>query len=152
MHVKIYIWKWIACITATFALVMPAGAQTNAGQVTTNVVQLTNAAVAVATNAVTNTAAQTAARSASRGDGGYLGLIIWGAVIAGVFAFLWSKGYLIKIRNYVDETQEELKKCSWPSREELKGSTVVVMITIALLGLFTVGVDWVLSSFMRLIT
>jgi preprotein translocase SecE subunit len=45
-----------------------------------------------------------------------------------------------------------LKKCSWPSREELKGSTVVVMITIALLGLFTVGVDWVLSSFMRLIT
>jgi preprotein translocase SecE subunit len=69
-----------------------------------------------------------------------------------VFGFLWSKGYLVKIRNYIEETQEELKKCSWPNREELKGSTVVVMVTITMLGLFTVAVDWLLASLMRLIT
>ena len=97
-------------------------------------------------------AAAPAARTASKGGNEYLGLIIWGVVIAAVFGFLWSKGYLVKIRNYMEETQEELKKCSWPNREELKGSTVVVMVTITLLGLFTVGVDWLLASLMRLIT
>lgn len=81
-----------------------------------------------------------------------LGLYIGIAVVAGVFGFLWSKGYLVKIRNYIAETQEELKKCSWPTVEELKGSTVVVMVTLALLGAFTVGVDWLLSMVVRLIT
>jgi preprotein translocase SecE subunit len=133
--VKKYILGWIACIMASVVWV---GAQTN-------VALVTNAAVA------TNVAASAPARTAAK-SGSYLGLIIWGAVIIAVFGFLWAKGYLVKMRNYVDETREELKKCSWPGREELKGSTVVVMVTITLLGLFTVGVDWILSSLMRLIT
>jgi preprotein translocase subunit SecE len=66
-------------------------------------------------------------------------------VVAAVFGILWYQGYLLKIRNYVAETQEELKKCTWPSWEELKGSTVLVMITMALLGLFTIVVDFALS-------
>ena len=128
-------------------VLLPVSAQT---VVTNAAVAMTNAAPAAV--AATNAATETAARTATKGGGGYLGLIIWGAVIVGIFAFLWVKGYLVKMRNYVDETQEELKKCSWPPREELKGSTVVVMVTIAILGLFTVGVDWILSSLMRLIT
>ncbi|MCX6881058.1 MAG: preprotein translocase subunit SecE [Verrucomicrobia bacterium] len=81
----------------------------------------------------------------------YLKLAIWAAVIGGVFAFLWKRGYLVKIRDYIAETKEELRKCAWPSTDELKGSTTVVMITIALMGGFTVGVDWVLTMFMRMI-
>jgi preprotein translocase SecE subunit len=151
LNVNRYIWKWIACVTTAFALLVPVAAQTVISNTVTNAeVAMTNAAP-VALEA-TNAAAQTAARTASNGGSSYLGLIIWGAVIAGIFAFLWAKGYLVRMRNYVDETQEELKKCSWPSREELKGSTVVVMVTITLLGFFTVGVDWILSSLMRLIT
>ena len=113
---------------------------------------MTNAATTNAAVAATNVATSPAARTAANDGNEYLGLIIWGVVIAAVFGFLWSKGYLVKIRNYIEETQEELKKCSWPNREELKGSTVVVMVTITLLGLFTVGVDWLLASLMRLIT
>ena len=79
-------------------------------------------------------------------------LIIWIVVIGAIFGFLWSKGYLVKIRNYVAETREELKKCTWPSKEELRGSTVVVMVTLVLLAVFTVGVDWILASIVRLIT
>jgi preprotein translocase SecE subunit len=124
-------------------------AQSNAVTTVSNALG-TNAAALTATN--TNAAASTAARTAAKGGNEYLGLIIWGVVIAAVFGFLWSKGYLVKIRNYIEETQEELKKCSWPNREELKGSTVVVMVTITMLGLFTVGVDWLLASLMRLIT
>jgi len=79
------------------------------------------------------------------------GLIITVLVVLAVFGLLWYQGYLVKIRNYVAETQEELKKCTWPSWDELKGSTVLVMITMALLGLFTIVVDFGLSLVNRAI-
>jgi preprotein translocase subunit SecE len=74
-----------------------------------------------------------------------IGLYITIGIAIVVFAFLWSQGYLPKIRNYIAETQEELKKATWPSWDELKGSTVLVMVTMALLGLFTISVDFLLS-------
>jgi preprotein translocase subunit SecE len=78
-----------------------------------------------------------------------IGLIITILVVAVVFGVLWYQGYLLKIRDYIAETQEELKKCTWPTWDELKGSTVLVMITMALLGLFTIVVDFVLSQLTR---
>lgn len=98
------------------------------------------------TNLVTQTASGTGSGA------GYLSLVITFAVVLAIFGFLWHKGYLVRIRNYVAETQEELKKCSWPTVDELKGSTVVVMLTILMLGIFTVSVDWILSMVIRLIT
>ena len=74
---------------------------------------------------------------------------IWAVIIGGVFAFLWRKGYLLKVSTYVEETREELRKCTWPSVEELKGSTVVVMVTILLLGLFVIGTDFVILKLVR---
>ncbi|MSU19829.1 MAG: preprotein translocase subunit SecE [Pedosphaera sp.] len=52
---------------------------------------------------------------------------------------------MLRFSGYVSETREELRKCTWPSFEELRESTVVVIITIALLGLFTVTVDFLVS-------
>ncbi len=76
--------------------------------------------------------------------------IIIGVVVAGVlFALLWRKGAFLRISNYFHETQEELKKCSWPSWDELKGSTAVVVVAIALLGGFTVVVDFVIAMIIR---
>ena len=69
---------------------------------------------------------------------------IWAGAIAVVFAALWFTGNLVKLRNYILETREELRKCTWPTWEELRGSTVLVMISIAILGVFTVGIDYVL--------
>ena len=82
----------------------------------------------------------------------YLPIIIGAAVVGGIFALLWWSGYLARISVYVQETKEELKKCTWPSWDELKGSTVVVMISVVILGLFTVGVDVVLALFVRWMT
>jgi preprotein translocase subunit SecE len=79
------------------------------------------------------------------------GLIITVLVVLAIFGVLWYQGYLIKIRNYVAETQEELKKCTWPSWDELKGSTLLVMVTMALLGVFTIAVDFALSLVNRAI-
>lgn len=65
---------------------------------------------------------------------------------------LWRQGALKRLGDYVMETREELRKCSWPSVDELKGSTVVVLISIALLGVFTVAIDLVLTLFFRFVT
>ena len=66
------------------------------------------------------------------------------AVIGAVFAILWWQGQLKRLAEYVAETREELKKCTWPTWDELKGSTVVVSVSIFILGAFTVLVDQVL--------
>ena len=49
-----------------------------------------------------------------------------------------------KAADLLIECETEMRKCTWPTWDELKGHTVVVAITIALLGLFTVAVDRVL--------
>ena len=67
--------------------------------------------------------------------------LIWVAIIGGIFAYMWWKGHLVKIAEYVRQTREELRKCTWPTWDELKGSTVLVTLSIALLGVFTVIVD-----------
>ncbi len=68
---------------------------------------------------------------------------IWGVVVGVTFVILWRKGYLLQLTNYVQQTREELRKCAWPTWDELKGSTVVVTISIFLLGGFVVLVDQV---------
>jgi preprotein translocase SecE subunit len=70
-------------------------------------------------------------------------------VIGGIFAFLWYKGFLVRMANYAGETREELRKCSWPSVEELRGSTAVIVVTVAMLALFIAFVDLILSAVVK---
>jgi preprotein translocase subunit SecE len=74
---------------------------------------------------------------------------IWGVVVGVAFVFLWRKGYLAQLTTYVQQTREELRKCTWPTWDELKGSTVVVTISIVLLGGYIVLVD---QAFFRVFT
>ena len=68
-------------------------------------------------------------------------IAIWVVAIGVPFFLLWKGGQVQRLAVYVQETREELKKCSWPSWEELKGSTVLISIMVALLGAFVVAVD-----------
>ena len=77
---------------------------------------------------------------------------IWVAVIGVLFGFLWRKGYLERLTVYIQQTREELRKCTWPTWNELKGSTVVVAVSIVILGGFTVLVDFVFHLLVRWIT
>jgi preprotein translocase subunit SecE len=79
-------------------------------------------------------------------------IIIWVVVIGAAFGFAWYQGYLVRISNYVALTREELRKCAWPTWDELKGSTVVVSITILMLGLFCYAVDTAFYYLVRAIT
>jgi preprotein translocase subunit SecE len=54
-----------------------------------------------------------------------------------------------KVSKYLTEVNQELSKVSWPSREELYGSTVVVVVLCVILSIFVFGVDFVLN---RLLT
>ena len=78
-------------------------------------------------------------------------IIVWAVVILGLFAWLWRAGHLARLAQYVRETREELDKCSWPTWQELKESTVVVTITIILLGTFTVAVEQVFIRVLMLL-
>ncbi len=82
----------------------------------------------------------------------YIILGVWVAAIAIIFAILWRKGQLARLRNFILETREELKKCTWPTWRELRESTVVVMVAIVLLGCFTVAVDFVIALLIRAMT
>jgi len=71
---------------------------------------------------------------------------IWAVVIVALFGYLWWQGQIKRLAVYVQETREELKKCSWPTWVELRGSTVLIITTVALLGLFVVIVDRILFA------
>ncbi len=75
---------------------------------------------------------------------GWIHIVIWAVVSGAAFGYLWWQGQVRRFAVYIQATREELKKCSWPSWEELKGSTVVISITIALLGAFVMAADIVL--------
>ncbi len=65
-------------------------------------------------------------------------------VIGALFFYLWWQGQIRQLAVYLQETREELKKCSWPSWDELKGSTVLIMISILFMAAFTEVVNQVL--------
>ncbi len=51
-----------------------------------------------------------------------------------------------KIKTYWNETVSELGKVTWPSREEVTGSTIVVVVVSAVVGFFIFGVDMLLAK------
>jgi len=79
-------------------------------------------------------------------------ILIWVLVIGAVFGVLWWQGQLKRLQGFVAETREELRKCTWPTWDELKGSTILVSVTIFLLGAFTVAVDWIASQLILVLT
>ncbi|HEU4365177.1 MAG TPA: preprotein translocase subunit SecE [Candidatus Krumholzibacteria bacterium] len=56
-----------------------------------------------------------------------------------------------RIVTYFSETRTELKKVTWPSREELKQSTRVVIVATFLVTVFIGIVDQVLSRIIKLV-
>lgn len=55
-----------------------------------------------------------------------------------------------KIVTFYREVVAEMAKVSWPSREELKVSTIVVMLVTLIFAAFIGAFDWVLSQLVQL--
>jgi preprotein translocase subunit SecE len=60
-------------------------------------------------------------------------------------------GMVGKIKQYWHETLTELSKVTWPSKDELVGSTIVTVIVSLIMGFFTFAVDMGLSQAMRVV-
>jgi preprotein translocase subunit SecE len=56
------------------------------------------------------------------------------------------------VRQFCQETLTELRKCTWPTRTELTESTLVVITSVIILGVFVALVDWVTQTVIRLVT
>ena len=55
------------------------------------------------------------------------------------------------LRAFFGETVVEARKCTWPPRQELIGSTVVVIVSVVLLSLFVALSDKILMELLKLI-
>ncbi len=51
-----------------------------------------------------------------------------------------------KITKFLKEVQAELKKVTWPTRQELIGSTIVTIVVTVIVSVFIGAVDLVLSK------
>jgi preprotein translocase subunit SecE len=59
--------------------------------------------------------------------------------------------FLQKSTQFLREVKIELKKVTWPTRKQTMGSTVVVLILVAIISLFLGLVDLGLSSLVRVV-
>jgi len=75
------------------------------------------------------------AGSGSGGDGG------------GPFkqAFDWLPNKWRELRSFVAEVRAELKKVTWPGRQEVYATTIVVMATTFFFGFYLWGLDLIFS-------
>ena len=55
------------------------------------------------------------------------------------------------LRTFIQEVKVELLKCSWPTRKELFGQSVVVVISVIILGAFVGICDLVNMSLLKFI-
>ena len=59
---------------------------------------------------------------------------------------------VFKVREFLNEVIVELKKSAWPTRSELVDSTLVVVITVLVLGLFVAFADVVFVRIVGMLT
>ena len=52
-------------------------------------------------------------------------------------------------RGFVGESYAELRKVDWPGRPQLVAGTTVVIIAVAIVGVYLFAVDWALQRFVR---
>jgi preprotein translocase subunit SecE len=58
---------------------------------------------------------------------------------------------ITQTKGYFDDVSREMKKVSWPTREQLKESTGVVIITCFIITLFVFVVDTIMGFIMSFI-
>ena len=58
----------------------------------------------------------------------------------------------LKLQEFVMEVLAELKKSSWPTRRELADSTVVVIVTVLILGIFVAMADLLFLRVVAMLT
>ena len=56
-----------------------------------------------------------------------------------------------KIINFFQDIYKEMKKVTWPKKNELKDSTIIVVVTMVVFAIFVYIVDKGISEFLKVI-
>jgi len=59
--------------------------------------------------------------------------------------------FWLKVQKFFQETVGELRKVSWPSRQEAIRLTEIVIIVIGVMSIILGGLDWIYAKFFGLI-
>ncbi len=54
-----------------------------------------------------------------------------------------------KIINFFSDVVKEMKKVTWPKKDELRDSTIIVLVVCLLIGIFVYAVDMLVSGLLR---
>ena len=57
-----------------------------------------------------------------------------------------------RIRRFFDESWSELKKVSWPTRDQVRTLTVLVFAVTAAVGIFIAAIDLVFTEAIKILT
>jgi preprotein translocase subunit SecE len=57
-----------------------------------------------------------------------------------------------RIRRFIDEAWSELKKVSWPTRQQVRNLTILVMAVSLVVGLYITVFDFVFTEAVRLLS
>jgi preprotein translocase subunit SecE len=55
------------------------------------------------------------------------------------------KEWIARTRRFLLEVSSELRRTTWPGRVEVRGTTLVVLVTIFVFAIFLFAVDYLLS-------
>lgn len=57
-----------------------------------------------------------------------------------------------KIRTFILETIDEMRKCTWPTREQLFESTILVIVALIVSTIYLAAIDQILYKVVRFLT
>ncbi|MGM9936188.1 MAG: preprotein translocase subunit SecE [Candidatus Ornithomonoglobus sp.] len=63
-----------------------------------------------------------------------------------------KKPFFARMKKYFKDTKSELKKVTWPTKEQLKQNTTVIVVFIILIGIFLAVFDVIFSLAASLLT
>jgi len=81
------------------------------------------------------------ARRMEKGEHGSAGPPAW---LAGPLG--WGPRKFAELKAFFSEVRSELKKVTWPSKEEVYSTTIVVILTTVFFGFYLYGLDLVMSQ------
>jgi preprotein translocase subunit SecE len=86
------------------------------------------------------------ARKMDKGEGGAAGPPAW---LSGSFG--WGPRKLGEAKAFFSEVKSELKKVTWPGRQEVYATTIVVILTTVFFGFYLFATDLLFSRVLSLI-
>lgn len=56
-----------------------------------------------------------------------------------------------KTQQFAEEVQVEMRRVTWPDREQLRNATIVILVFSLIMAVIIGIMDWIFSGFVRLI-